>query len=98
MAESREPEGLTWQSITAVGEAAAVPRVDGSLTVLQPIEVQFAAVEGGGMEEAPGLHTIRAAVAMFHVVEGDWIVGRCLFNVELADVTGKLRSDDAAAD
>ena len=98
MAESREPEGLTWQSITAVGEAAAVPRVDGSLTVLQPIEVQFAAVEGGGMEEAPGLHTIRAAVAMFHVVEGDWIVGRCLFNVELADVAGKLRSDDAAAD
>ena len=95
MQASGQPEGLRWLDAQPSGEPVVLPRRRRlHVTVLQPLEVRFAAVDGGGMEDAPGLATVRAAVAMFDLQNGEWLPGRCLFNVDAAAVAGRLRGED----
>ena len=103
MDASGEPDGLRWDSVHPADEPQFVqPKTDGAfnpldercqITVVQPIEVRFAAIEDGGMEDAPGLHTVRAAVALFHHDGRDWAVGRCLFNIDADAVVDRLRTE-----
>lgn len=94
MADSGEPEGLTWNAVQPTdGETIVSATPPLRLTVLQPIAVTFDAIPDGGMEDAPALHTTRAAVAMFHYDGRDWAIGRCLFNVDADEVAQRLAAE-----
>ena len=91
--QSGQPEGLRWKSIVPSGDATVVEQAD-DLTFLQPVEVKFDAIVGGGMEDAPALASVRAAIAMLHWSDGSWTTGRCLFNIDVDEVAAKLRDVD----
>ena len=94
VSQSEQPEGLVWKSIEASDVPTVVPLGE-TLTFLQPVEVQFDAIIGGGMEDAPALASVRAAIAMLHWTAGQWTTGKCLFNVDVGDVEKRLREESA---
>ena len=89
-----QPEGLQLRELAAAGPTRFAVDPAGMLTAAQPVEITFDAVADGGMEDAPGLATVKSAVALFHLLDGHWAVGRCLYNVDADEVVRTIEAGD----
>jgi len=82
--ESGKPRGLSWATCEFQEQAVfARDRESGDLRALVAVEISFAAIEGGGMEDNPNVGNIRAASAVFQFDGEAWSTqGRAIFNLE----------------
>ena len=82
-ANSGKPRGLEWVECDFEDAVSfARDRHTGKLRALVGVTIRFRAVEGGGMEDNPNVHNLRAASAVFLLDGEDWSTdGRVLFNL-----------------
>ena len=65
----------------------------GLLTAFAAVNIRFAAVEGGEMEEVDAVGLMRDAVAVFHFQRGRWGTGgKALFNMNPDDAIVRLQT------
>ncbi len=78
-----KPRDVTWKQCDWQPEATfARDRQTGLLTAFVSVNVSFAAVEGGDMEEVEHVGLLRDGCAIFHYQHGDWGTGgRVVFNM-----------------
>ena len=90
-----KPRGLRWTDVHFDDDVLyARDRRTGVLKALVAIEVSFAAIEGGGMEEVEAVSNIRAATAEFLYDAGRWVTqGRVYFNLAPSATVKYLSSD-----
>lgn len=82
-ANSGKPRGLRWTDIDFDNDVTyARQRSTGQLCAFVSVTIGFEAVEGGQMEGVEAVGNLRAATAVFGLVEGRWHTdGRSLFNL-----------------
>jgi hypothetical protein len=83
---SGKPRGLRWVDCDFEDDVAfARERRTGRLRALVGVSIQFAAEEGGGMEDVEAVGNRKAATVVFRLDGPDWEVdGRALFNLNPA--------------
>lgn len=76
------PRGLRWVKCRITGDAVLVrDTAAGGIVALVPVQIDFAPVEGGGMEDVPAAREPRPATAVFTFHAGAWhTAGRVVFN------------------
>lgn len=82
-ASSGKPRGLRWKQPEWPDDFALVrdPASD-FVTLFAAVNLSFAAIEGGDMEDVEAVSMIRDATAVFHFQNGRWGTGgRILFNM-----------------
>lgn len=91
---SGTPRGLRWVDIDWLSSVTfARDRQTGLLAAFVAVNVRFAAIEGGDMEDVAAVGNIRDAAAVFHYQHGAWGTGgRALFNMNPADALVRLQS------
>ena len=84
---SGKPRGLQWVDCEFDDDVAfARDRHTGRLRALVGMTVQFAPIEGGGMEAVEAVQNRKAATVVFRLDGPDWEVdGRALFNLNPAE-------------
>lgn len=84
--QSGKPRGLEWVDVDFDnGVSFARDRSTGRLRALVGVTIQFRAVEGGGMEDNPNVHNLRAASAVFMHDGNEWSTdGRAILNLNPA--------------
>ena len=82
-AGSGKPRGLEWVNCEFDDDVSyARDRQTGDLAALVGVTIQFAAIEGGGMEGVEAVGNLRAATAVFQYSSGKWRTdGRAIFNL-----------------
>lgn len=90
-----KPRGLRWVECDFDDDVAyARDRRTGQLSAFVAVSITFDAIEGGGMEEVPAVHDIRAATAVFHYDRGPWYThGRALFNLAPTEAIARYQHD-----
>lgn len=80
---SGKPKGLIWVDCQFESPVSfARDRRTSHLSGFVEVTIQFAAVEGGGMEDVAAVKERRNATAVFHYQHGQWGTGgRVLFNM-----------------
>jgi hypothetical protein len=88
--QSGKPRGLQWVRCDFEdGVAYARDRRTGNLIALVGVTIGFVPIEGGGMEDVPAAHDLRAATALFEYSEGRWTTqGRAVFNLNPIEAIG----------
>ena len=76
------PRGLKWIACRITGDAVLVrDTATGGIVALVPVQIDFAPVEGGEMEDVPAAKEPRPATAAFTFHKGAWhTAGRVVFN------------------
>jgi hypothetical protein len=77
------PRGLRWVNCDFQDEVSfAWDRRTGDLKALVGVAIQFAAVEGGGMEDVAAVSNLKAATAVFQFHDQKWKpTGKTVFNL-----------------
>ena len=83
-AQTGKPRGLRWLSCEWPGDVQIVADAGSQLiTAFVSVNIGFAAVEGGDMEEVAAVSTIRDGSAVFHFQNDAWgSAGRVIFNMD----------------
>ncbi|MEE2685515.1 MAG: hypothetical protein VYB09_04340 [Planctomycetota bacterium] len=81
---SGKPRGLEWVQCEFESEVTfARDRHHGQMRALVGITIQFAAIEGGDMEDVEAVGNLRAGTAVFLHDGGEWFTdGRILYNLD----------------
>ncbi|WP_437190608.1 hypothetical protein [Planctomicrobium sp. SH527] len=89
---SGKPRGLLWtQTDWKEDTAFARDLQTGLLTAFVGVEISFAAIPGGEMEDVEAVSQIRNASAVFHYQKGRWGTGgKALFNLSPPDAVERL--------
>jgi hypothetical protein len=82
--ESGRPRGLSWVECDFDNEVSfARDKHTGELRALVAVNISFAAIEGGGMEDNPNVGRVRAATAVFLHRKTKWETdGRAIMNLD----------------
>lgn len=88
------PRGLRWVRCDWLPERALLKdKATGQFNLLVGVNISFAAIEGGDMENVAAVSMIRDACAVFQWNDGAWQTsGKALFNMSPADATPRLGS------
>jgi hypothetical protein len=83
-----KPRGLRWKDCAFEGEIQfARDRRSGELLALDPVVIQFEAVEGSDMEGVAAVGNLRNASAVFFFQRGQWQTsGKAVFNLNPTEV------------
>jgi hypothetical protein len=94
-AQTGKPRGLTWIDCEFEDDVAfARDRLTRQLRALVGVTIRFEAVEGGGMEDNPNVHNLRAATAVFRLEQGRWTTdGRAIFNLNPAEAIRHFQNE-----
>lgn len=92
---SGKPRGATWVAAEWGGAPAFVrQRASGQLLAVATVNVQFAAIPDGELEDNPNVNLWREATACFHWSGVAWAPnGQTIFNHRAEDVVRLLRAE-----
>ena len=93
--QSGFPRGLAWTDCDFEDSVSyARDRNSGELRALVGVNIQFEAIEGGGMEDNPNVANIRAATAVFRFDRDEWVTdGRALFNLNPSEAIERYQHE-----
>jgi hypothetical protein len=94
-AQSGRPRDLEWVDCEFEdGVSFARDRQSGQLRALVGVTIRFRAVAGGVLEHNPNVANLRAATAVFTLVDDEWRTdGRALFNLNPVQAIQRLHEE-----
>ena len=97
---SGKPRGLIWSECEFADEVVfATDRNTGQLRAFAAVVVRFKAEEGGEMEGNPNVGNLRAATAVFHFDDAQWVTeGRAVFNLNPLETVERFHCELQSVD